>query len=149
VLLLFNGLAPSSLFCWFPFCKPFVIDSLSPDDWDRFRAFWAEPKMPSREKCATRRALGDFTGFGELVLPLVSVRWGIGTSMANWSRDIENVLPPPVAEVGEASGDEFDITAAPAAREASNSRDQGQRSAMWGSVSGGGGNVVDALSRLH
>ena len=44
---------------------------------------------------------------------MVSVRWGIGTSIENWSRDIENVLPPPVAEVGEASGDEFDITAAP------------------------------------
>lgn len=30
-------------------------------------------------------------------------------SMLNLSLDMENVLPPPVAEVGEASGEELDI----------------------------------------
>jgi hypothetical protein len=31
-------------------------------------------------------------------------------SMVNLSLDMENVLPPPVADVGDASGDELDIT---------------------------------------
>jgi hypothetical protein len=30
-------------------------------------------------------------------------------SMVNLSLDIENVLPPPIADVGDASGDELDI----------------------------------------
>jgi hypothetical protein len=114
VLRLFNGFIPSSLFCLFPFCKPFVIDSLSPEDCDKFLAFWADPRMPSREKLAIRREFGDLRGFGELrwpfPFPLVTrARRGEGISIENLSLDIENVLPPPLAEVGEASGEELDI----------------------------------------
>jgi hypothetical protein len=71
--------------------------------------------MPSREKFAIRRACGDFRGLGEVRWPLpfvMSVRWGEGMSTVNLSRDMEKCLPPPVAEVGEASG-ELDIADEP------------------------------------
>jgi hypothetical protein len=118
VLLLFNGLIPSSLVGLF--CRPFVMDSLSPDDCDRFRAFCADPRIPSREKLWTRRAFGDLRGFGEFRFPfpltpfpfVMSWRRGDGRSTANLSLDMEKCLPPPFAEVGEASGEELDIAAA-------------------------------------
>ena len=47
------------------------MDSLSAEDCDRFLAFCAEPSIPSREKPAIRRAVGDFRVLGELRLPFV------------------------------------------------------------------------------
>ena len=76
--------------------------------------------MPSREKLATRLAPGDLRGELRCV-PLVVpfpftgpfpfvISWSLGDciSTVNLSRDMEKVLPLPVAEVGEPSG-ELDI----------------------------------------
>ena len=71
MLLRFSGLIPSSDVPFplpAPFCRfrrLFVIDSLSPDDCDKFLAFCAEPRIPSLEKFASRRAVGVLRGFGE------------------------------------------------------------------------------------
>jgi len=88
-----------------------VIDSLSPDDCDKFLAFCAEPRIPSLEKFASLRAVGVLRGFGECRLPLplvISVSCGVGTSMENLSLEMENCPDLPETEVGEASG-ELDI----------------------------------------
>lgn len=62
-----------------------------------------------------RRAFGDFKGFGEFNVPfpftapfpfdpfVISERRGEGTSIVNFSREIENVRPD--VEVGEADGE--------------------------------------------
>ena len=100
------------------------MDSRSPEDCDRFLAFCAEPRFPSREKPATRRPLGDLSGLGEVRLPwswpfpfVMSVKWFSGISIWNLSLDMEKCCrPPPVAEVGEPSGEELDIAAAPDGR---------------------------------
>jgi len=77
--------------------------------------------MPSREKLATRRALGDLR-LGEFkCVPFVFpfpftapfpfvMSWSRGEdiSTVNLSLDMENVLPLPEAEVGDPSG-ELDI----------------------------------------
>jgi hypothetical protein len=55
---------------------------------------------------------------GELRVPLpfvTSVRCGEGRSIVKLSLDIENCLPPPEAEAGEASG-ELDIAEEPGVR---------------------------------
>jgi hypothetical protein len=80
VFLRFNGLILSSLA---DFGIPFETESgLLSDDWDRFRAFWAEPRIPSRLKLGVRAAaalseLGDFSVFAPLE-PAAS--WGEGIS---------------------------------------------------------------------
>lgn len=69
-----------------------------------------------------RRLVGDLRGLGEFKLPfkfpfkfpfmapfVTSGRCGDGMSMLNLSLVIEKCLPPPVAEVGDASGDELDM----------------------------------------
>src|SRR3954463_235772 len=112
VLLLFSGLVPSSLLCLLPFCRPFVMDSVSLDDCERFLAFRVELRTPSRLKLAIRRELGDLVAPEELRFPLPFVTrprlLDIGISIENLSLDRENVLPRPTAELGEASGEEFD-----------------------------------------
>lgn len=87
------------------------MDSLSPEDCDRFRAFCAEPRTPSREKLAVRRPFGVFRdGECRAPFPLVTrLRWGEVRSMENLSLDIEKVLPPADAEIGEPSGEDIDI----------------------------------------
>lgn len=71
--------------------------------------------MPSLEKLCIRRAFGDFKGFGEFNVPfpfvaplpfvpfVTSERRGEGTSIENFSREMENVRPD--VEVGEADGE--------------------------------------------
>lgn len=65
-----------------------------------------------------RRLVGDLRGLGEFKFPfefplmapfVTSWRCGDGISIENLSLLIEKCLPPPVAEVGEASGDELDM----------------------------------------
>lgn len=61
-----------------------------------------------------RRDVGDLRGLGELRFPftapfVTSCSRGDGISILKLSLDMEKCLPPPVAEVGEASGDELDM----------------------------------------
>lgn len=69
--------------------------------------------MPSREKPAIRRAVGDFMGLrlGEArpLLLVLTCRRGDGTSIVNLpSVEMEKCLPPE-AEVGEFSAEELDM----------------------------------------
>lgn len=81
-----------------------MADSLSAEDCDRFLAFWADPRIPSREKVDTRRPFGEFKGLGDIKSPLVTIdRRGEGIFRSNLSRDIEKCLPLPVVEFGEFS----------------------------------------------
>lgn len=121
MFLRFNGLILSSLV---DFGIPFETESgLLSDDWDRFRAFWAEPRMPSRLKLGVRAAaaalseLGDFSVFAPLA-PAVS--WGEGISTEKSRFGSGNclamealVVMVAVAECGESPLDDGDMLGGP------------------------------------
>jgi hypothetical protein len=78
VFLLFRGLMLSSLV---DFGIPFGIASgLLSDDWERFRAFWADPRMPSRLKLGVRAALSEFGDFSVFAPFGAAASWGEGIS---------------------------------------------------------------------
>lgn len=67
-------------------CIPF--DTLSgrfSDDWERFRAFWAEPKMPSRLKLEVLWDLIEVGDFSPLVPLAAAASCGEGISMVKLS----------------------------------------------------------------
>lgn len=86
MFLRFRGFKPSSLpsFCM-------LIDSRRfSEDCDMLRAFWAEPRIPSRLKLAWRwvlREVGDLRGDFMEPLPLVAIAFkdGVGISMEKFS----------------------------------------------------------------
>lgn len=79
-----------------------MIDSLSAEDCDKFLAFCADPKIPSREKVAIRRPFGDFREVGDVKSLFVTIEsWGEEMSISNLSRDIEKCLMLPEVELGE------------------------------------------------
>lgn len=107
MFLLFNGLMLPSSLC--PFCIPFesVSGRLS-DDCDRFRAFWAEPRIPSLLKLC---ALADFSDVGDFSAfpPFIAFNCGDGISIENPSllgrgyraAGCDVAVIPPAPECGE------------------------------------------------
>jgi hypothetical protein len=93
VFLLFSGLMPSSLGGLWAAAEEFS-GRLS-DDCDRSRAFWAEPRMPSRLKLGV---LADLSDVGDLMafMPLAPLAepssWGEGISMEKSRVGMENCL---------------------------------------------------------
>jgi hypothetical protein len=114
VLRLFNGLMVSSLDT---FVKPPLMNCSGrvSDDCDECRAFWAEPRIPSRLKLVLCALLPD----GDLSMgPLgFALSWGEGISIEKLSLVATgNVLPPLVAastEMGESPVEEGDMLCCP------------------------------------
>jgi hypothetical protein len=78
VFLLLSGLTLSSLDAF-----PIPFEPLSgrfSDDWERFRAFWAEPSMPSRLKLVVRADLSEFGDFSEFTPLTLAPSMGEGIS---------------------------------------------------------------------
>ena len=117
MFLRFNGLILSSLV---DFGIPFETESgLLSDDWDRFRAFWAEPRMPSRLKLGVRAAaaaLSEFGDFSEFAPLGPAASWGEGMSTeksrlgsGNCLAMVALVVMVAVAECGESPLDDGDM----------------------------------------
>lgn len=122
MFLLFNGLMLSSLV---DLGMPFdMVSGLLSDDCDRFRAFWAEPSMPSRLKFVLRAAAAALSEFGDLstFAPLgPAVSWGEGISTeksrlgrGNWRTTLALVAVVIVAvtECGESPLEDGDMLGA-------------------------------------
>ena len=117
MFLRFNGLKLSSLV---DFGIPFeTLSGRLSDDWDRLRAFWAEPRMPSRLKLGVRAAalseLGDFNELAPLE-PEVSWGEGISTEKSRFGRGnclemlaLAEVVMVAVAECGESPLEDGDM----------------------------------------
>lgn len=119
VFLRFSGLMLSSLA---DFGIPFgMVSGLLSDDCDKFRAFCAEPSMPSRLKFGVRAAaaalseFGDFSRFplepaaswGEGISTVKSPRFGSGNCLTTLA--LADVVMVAVAEWGESPFEDGDM----------------------------------------
>lgn len=97
---------PSSLGA---FCRPLgTFSGRFSDDCERFRAFWADPRIPSLLKLGVRADFSDSGDFNVLMPFVVAVSCGEGIS-------IENVLSLVGSGNGRFGGADVVTTAVPAA----------------------------------
>lgn len=98
-----------------------MASGLLSDDCDRFRAFWADPRMPSRLKLGVRAALSELGDLSELgpLEPPVSWGEGISTEKSRFGSGncrtmvaLAEVVMVAVAECGESPLDDGDMLAA-------------------------------------
>jgi len=81
VFLLFSGLMlPSSL--WWPvWCPLETCSGRFSDDCERLRAFWADPRIPSRLKLGVRADFKEVGDFSECTPLVEATSWGEGISI--------------------------------------------------------------------